>query len=280
VVEQIPHTPNIMSIFPSRAILLSIGPVAIHWYGVMYAIAFVLGIFLLPVMAKKRGFLLSRSQLDSLFLSLFLGVLLGGRIGFVLFYGSTEYLVHPLRIFAVWEGGMSSHGGFIGVIIALIAFSRQQHVSLLRLADSVVVPVAIGLALGRLGNFINGELYGTVTSLPWGMYFPGAEGLRHPTQLYAVLKDLLIATICYLHLRVTQRSFRPGATAALFLIQYSSFRFFVEYFRDQPYGFVSILGWSVSYGQLYTIPLFIFGVGFYCWVMRFSPRVEVCSGDQ
>lgn len=271
-----------MSLFPSRAVALSVGPISIHWYGVMYALAFVLGIWLLKRLSGKRGIALSSAQTDAFLLSTFLGVLLGGRLGFVLFYGSAAYLQHPLRILMVWEGGMSSHGGFIGVIFAVILFARRHKIPLLALTDVMVVPVAIGLALGRVGNLINGELYGTITTLPWGMYFPGVEGLRHPTQLYAVAKDLFIALICAIHLHRTRRSFRPGMTSAIFLILYGILRFIVELFREQPYGYVSMLGWQLSRGQAYTLPILALGIGLLLVVWRGgkSPEANLAASGR
>jgi phosphatidylglycerol:prolipoprotein diacylglycerol transferase len=256
-----------MSLLPSRTIALTVGTVDIHWYGIMYALGFLIGMWLLPRLEKRRGLQLTAEQRDTLFLSLFLGVLLGGRLGFVLFYGGSEYWTAPMKILAVWEGGMSSHGGFIGVMIALILFARIQHVSLLALADIIVIPVAIGLVLGRVGNLINGELYGTVTSLPWGLRFPDVDGLRHPTQIYAIIKDLIIAGCCYWHLQSTEgRKASVGSTVALFLMLYAALRFIVEYFREQPYGYVEFYSLRLSEGQLLTLPLFVLGFSLFCIV--------------
>ncbi len=252
-----------IELFPSRAIALTVGPLAVHWYGLMYLLAFAIGALLLPKVQRYRHLAMDQKTRESLFVHVFLGVLLGGRLGYVLFYGFEYYLNHPVEIIAVWKGGMASHGGMIGVALALCIFSRRQKVPLLALMDVLVPLAAIGLMLGRLGNFINQELYGTVTTLPWGMHFPGAEGLRHPTQLYAMAKDLLIALATFAHLAYThhRRSGRSvGRTAALFCMMYGVLRFVVEFFRDQPQGFVSIIGLSLSRGQLLTIPLFVVGV--------------------
>lgn len=246
--------------FPSRAVALSVGPVMIHWYGVMYVLGFLIGIRLLPRLLRYRKISLSHAQVESLFVSVFLGVLLGGRIGYVLFYGLSFYLLHPTEIFAVWHGGMSSHGGFLGVLIALSLFAKKTRVHLFALTDVLVVPIAIGLALGRLGNLINGELYGTITTVPWAMHFPGAIGLRHPTQIYAICKDLLLALFCFLHLRSTPNN-AVGRTTCIFLIGYAVLRFLVEIFRDQPYGYASVLGMMLSRGQLLTLPLLALGIG-------------------
>lgn len=256
-----------ISFLPSRAIALSVGSLQIHWYGLLYLLAFLIGMWLLPRLLKYRKLVLSAAQKESLLLAVFLGVLLGGRLGFILFYGGSYYVQHPWEILAVWHGGMSSHGGFIGVLLALLLYCRKERINFFALADVLVVPVAIGLALGRLGNFINGELYGSVTTLPLGIHFPGVDGLRHPTQLYAILKDLLIAVVCFLHL---QSSHAVGRTCGLFLILYAILRFIVEIFRDQPYGYTSALGLMFSRGQLLTIPLFVVGV----WLWYRSRRMK------
>lgn len=242
---------------------MSIGTFAVHWYGILYLAAFLLAYALLPRLQRFRGLSLSTEVWASVLSFAIGGVIIGGRLGYVLFYEPSYFLEHPLQIVAVWNGGMSSHGGFISVVLALLWACRRHKVSVLSLADIVVVPAALGLACGRIGNYINLELYGTVTTLPWGMTIPGVEGLRHPTQIYAVLKDLFIAGICFLHLR-SVTSVPHGRTCALFLMLYAALRFAVEHFREQPYGYV--LG--LSYGQLYTVPLFFAGLALYLWLRR------------
>ncbi len=256
-----------IGLFPSRAIALSVGPVDIHWYGIMYLLAFLLGMLMLPRLLRYRTLDLSDTARESLLVAVFFGVLLGGRLGFVLFYGGMEYVRHPLEIFAVWQGGMSSHGGFIGVTLALLLFARRHSVPFLALADALVVPIAIGLAFGRIGNLINGELYGTVTMLPWGMRFSGVEGLRHPTQVYECVTNVFVAAVCWLHLRMTSsRRGRSGRTTALFLSLYALFRLLIEFFRDQQYGYAEIGGFLLSRGQLLTLPLLLVGIGL--WIIR------------
>jgi phosphatidylglycerol:prolipoprotein diacylglycerol transferase len=207
------------------------------------------------------------------------GVIVGGRLGFVLFYEPRMFLEHPAEVIAVWHGGMSSHGGFIGVTLCLLWALRHKKSDILAVADVVVVPVAIGLALGRVGNFINQELYGPPTSLPWGILVPGQPGPVHPTQLYAVAKDLFIAAMCYWHLRFTCRTgnvrmadlrheIPEGKTFALFLMLYGVLRFLVEYVRIQPYGWVYPLGIPLTRGQVLTVFLFAAGVVLWVWVGR------------
>jgi phosphatidylglycerol:prolipoprotein diacylglycerol transferase len=266
-----------MQFFPTRTIALAIGPLSIHWYGLMYLLGFVIGMWLLPRLQNYRGLSLDAKQRESLVLHVFFGVLFGGRLGFVLFYGLPFFLQHPMQIFAVWQGGMSSHGGFLGVILLLLLFCHRQKISVLHLADTLMVPVAIGLALGRVGNYINLELYGTVTTLPWGMAIPGVEGLRHPTQIYAVMKDLLIAALCFLHLKRTHGMEQAaGKTAALFLLLYGMLRCIVEYFRDQaPYGYFDVIGIPVSRGQLLTLPVIALGFLLWLFLWRRNTRADV-----
>jgi len=256
------YTLLMIQFFPTRQIALILGPLPVHWYGVMYALGFIIGIVLLPHLARLSRLELDRKKADDLVLLIFLGVLLGGRLGFVLLYGDGYFFQHPLEIFAVWQGGMSSHGGFVGVAAGLWYFAWKNKLDLFRITDTIVVPVAIGLLLGRLGNLINGELYGAVTTLPWGMHFPDAEGLRHPTQIYAMMKNLTIVTACFLSLRHIYKiePVPTGRITGIFLVLYAVLRFLVEIFRDQPYGFVDFLGMSLSRGQLLTLPLFAAGI--------------------
>jgi phosphatidylglycerol:prolipoprotein diacylglycerol transferase len=175
----------------------------------------------------------------------------------VLFYDLSTYVSDPLELFKVWHGGMSSHGGFLGVILALVFSARKQRISLLALGDIVVVPIAIGLALGRVGNFINQELYGIPTTLPWGIIIPGVEGLRHPTQLYAVIKDLFIACVCFWHVRLPSPS--NGQTAGIFLLLYGMLRFALEFLREPTHTALIIGPMILTRGQVYSVPIVIAG---------------------
>lgn len=249
-----------LEFFPSRQIFFSLGSLDVHWYGLMYVCGFLVGYPILKRLLRYRDLALTEKQLESLVLHVFFGVIIGGRLGYVLFYGGSEYFLHPLDIFKVWEGGMASHGGFIGVIVALLVFTRGNLAYLLKLGDVLVVPIAIGLAFGRLGNLINGELYGTVTALPWGMNFPGVEGLRHPTQIYAIMKNLTIALACFLSLRTSWPTYRPGMTVGLFLCLYAVLRFIVEIFREQALQSVPFIGFELSRGQLLTLPIVVLGL--------------------
>lgn len=249
-----------LEFFPSRTVAIVLLGFPIHWYGLMYILAFVLAIVLLPILQRSRGLNLNRDQWMELVSWAIVGVLLGGRLGFVLFYEPAFFLAHPLKIFAVWEGGMSSHGGFIGLTLALFFAVRHRSMDPWKIADLVTVPGGIGLALGRIGNFINQELYGTATTLPWGMSFPGVSGLRHPVQLYEVAADLTIALVCFLSLRHAKAD---GRTLALFLLLYGIARFLLEFVREQQYPIFLML----TRGQWLTIPLFLVGV-FLWWFVR------------
>ncbi len=254
-----------ISFFPSRTVALEFFGFSVHWYGIMYFLAFVLAWFLLPKLQRKRGLALSQDEWSGLLSAVVLGVIIGGRLGFVLFYEPAYFLAHPLKVVAVWEGGMASHGGFIGVAVALWwKLKNKRWDTVWRVADILTVPIAIGLMLGRLGNFINLELYGTMTDVPWAMAIPGVEGLRHPTQIYAMMKDALIAAVCFWHLSKSS-TVRPGTTMALFLMLYGVLRFIVEIYRDQTN--VAMFG-LLSEGQVLTIPIVLVGLGLLLWLRK------------
>lgn len=255
--------------FPSRTVAFVLFHFPVHWYGLLYLLGFLIAWWLLPRLQRLRGLSLSHDEWSGILSASVLGVLIGGRLGFVLLYQPAYYFSHPAEIFAVWQGGMSSHGGFIGVAVALLITLRHRSWSeIFAIADVIVVPVAIGLGLGRIGNFINQELYGTVSTLPWAMSFPGAEGLRHPVQLYEMAGDWLNAAVCFPALRQTMKRFSAGQVFGLFLMFYGVVRFLVEFVRAQDYPVVHLSVVTLTIGQVYTIPVFLAGVAAWFWIAR------------
>jgi phosphatidylglycerol:prolipoprotein diacylglycerol transferase len=244
-------------------VVFSLGPLAVRWYGLMYVVGFVAFI-------ASRGFErgINPREVDDMLLYGVIGVILGGRLGYVLFYKPEHYLSRPLEILQVWAGGMSFHGGFLGVLVAMWLFCRLRHKSWLRTMDFVAPLVPIGLAAGRLGNFINGELPGRPTSLPWGMWFPQHDTnpiARHPSQLYQfALEGLALFVILWIY------SARPrpvGAVSGLFLAGYGTFRFIAEFAR-QPDDFLGLLKFGLSMGQWLSIPMVVIGLAMMAWAYR------------
>lgn len=241
-------------------IALELGPIRIYWYGLMYLLSF-LSCWLLIRHRVKRG--MGPLTLEALSdLMLFwgpLGAIIGGRLGYVFFYHLDYFLADPLYLFQVWEGGMSFHGGLIGVILAFCWVSKKQKVSLWAVADLIAPAVPVGLGLGRIGNFINGELWGRVSDVPWAMVFPGAgPAARHPTQLYeAFLEGFVMWLLLWLYSAKPQPKM---AVSGMFLLLYGMFRFCVEFFRepDTQLGFIAFN--TLTMGQLLSIPMFLLGL--------------------
>ena len=240
-------------------VAVQLGPLAIHWYGLMYLAGFMTFLWL----GRRRIAALNHPQintklLDDLLFYGVLGVILGGRLGYVLFYKASYYLAHPLEIFAVWQGGMSFHGGFLGVLVAIVWLAYKKKLRWLQLTDFIAPLVPPGLAFGRIGNFINGELWGRPTDMPWAMVFPQVDNLpRHPSQLYEfALEGLLLFALLWLYARKP----RPvGAVSGLFLIGYGSFRFLAEFTRE-PDDFLGLLSFGMSMGQWLSLPMVLAGV--------------------
>ncbi len=245
--------PNISPVF------LKIGPLALRWYGLMYAISFILSYFLIQVMAARKRVNVTKDEVSDLLFYAAIGVILGGRFGYILFYNPVFYLTHPLKLFAVWEGGMAFHGGLLGVIVMGLLFCRRYKRSFYQLADIAVPAVSVGLGLGRIGNFINGELFGRPTDLPWCMVFPeGGDVCRHPSQLYqAALEGGVLFLILWV---LSKKNLATGSLFWILICFYGLFRFLVEFVRqpDAHIGFV--LGYF-SMGQLLSLPMFVMGTG-------------------
>ena len=252
-------------------IAVAIGPLAIRWYGLMYLIGFGVA-FLLARSRIKRGSsgAISYAVFDDLFFFSVLGVVLGGRLGYVLFYKPGYYISHPLEILAVWQGGMAFHGGFLGVLLAMVYIARKYRIRWLDIMDFIAPLVPPALAAGRIGNFINGELWGRVVEkgadLPWGMVFRGGGPLpRHPSQLYQfALEGVLLFLILWLY---SAKPRPTGAVSAMFLIGYGVFRFAAEFFRE-PDDFLGLLTFGMSMGQWLSLPMVLAGIVMLAWATR------------
>lgn len=249
-------------------VAFSLGPLEIHWYGLTYVAAFLGGWWLASLRTRRADSPLSREQLGDLLFYLAIGAILGGRFGFVVFYHFDRFLADPLWLFRIWEGGMAFHGGLIGVLVAMLLFARRLGLRFFQVADFVAPLVPVGLGLGRLGNFINGELWGRPTDVPWGMVFPraGDELARHPSQLYQFALEgvLLFAVLWWFSARPRPRM----AISGLFLAGYGVVRSSVEFFRepDEHLGFIA-MEW-MTMGQLLSLPMLLAGVAMMVWAYR------------
>ena len=253
-------------------VALSLGPLAIHWYGLTYLAAFALFVGLGRLRLKHEPYatqvalgLWSKQDIEDILFYGVMGVVLGGRIGYCVFYNPIYYSAHPLEVFAVWQGGMSFHGGMLGVFVATAVFAWQRQRAWLWVTDFIAPCVPTGLAAGRVGNFINGELWGREAdpTLPWAMVFPNSGSLipRHPSQIYQFLGEgLLLFVVLWLYARKP----RPvGAVSGVFMIGYGSLRFMAEYFRE-PDAHLGLLALGMSMGQWLCVPMV--GVGLVLWL--------------
>ena len=241
-------------------IALQIGPLAIHWYGLMYLLGFALVWLLGNHLIKQGRAPFEKKSLEDLIFYCVLGVVVGGRLGYAFFYQPDYYLQpkHWLHILYVWEGGMAFHGGLLGVIAVLAWFSRSRQLPFLAVSDFLAPLIPLGLAAGRLGNFINGELWGRPTDLPWGMVFPQAmDGVaRHPSQLYQMgLEGVSLFIILWLF---SSKDRPRGQVSGLFLMGYGVFRFMVEFSRE-PDAYLGLLWAQLSMGQLLSLPMILLG---------------------
>lgn len=267
-------------IFPDfDPVAIHLGPLAIRWYSLSYVVGLLLAWRYCLRLAKKPPHLVTAEQLDDFLTWAVLGVILGGRLGFVLFYQPAFYLANPGGILKVWEGGMSFHGGLAGVSLAMIIFARRRQIKLLALTDMVGAAAPIGLFLGRVANFINGELYGRVTDVPWAVIFRHAGNQpRHPSQLYeAVLEGLVVFAIqAWMIFGPLKSLRRPGLTTGIFIGGYALARMSVEYFR-QPDEYIGEGGFMVlgtTWGQWLSIPLLLGGAYLVWRAMRRPPEGE------
>lgn len=256
-----------MLIFPYiDPIAFNLGPVKVHWYGLMYLVGFMGAWGLATWRTKKYLLEWSKDEISDLIFYGALGVILGGRMGYMLFYNFSELIHHPLSLFKVWEGGMSFHGGLIGVILALWFYSYRFNKPLLVVTDFIAPLVPLGLGAGRLGNFINGELWGRVTEVPWGIVFPHVDDQpRHPSQLYELgLEGIFLFILVWWYARIPRK---PGLVSAVFLMGYSLCRLIAECFRtpDPQLGYIAF-GW-MTMGQLLSIPMLMLGLWLW-WAKR------------
>jgi phosphatidylglycerol---prolipoprotein diacylglyceryl transferase len=242
-------------------VIFSIGPIQIRWYGLMYVLAFLAAYFVITYQEKRRPIGLSPHLVQDLIFNLVVGLVAGARLGYILFYqymNLMDYVYHPLEIIAVWHGGMSFHGGLIGAVVAGWWFSIRKGIPFRALADRVIVAAPIGLGLGRIGNFINGELYGRPSDLPWAMVFPGGGPLpRHPSQLYEAFLEGLVLFLILLCL--SRRRMPDGFLLGAFLIGYGVFRFLLEFVREPDLQLGFILD-PFTMGQALSAAMVVVGI--------------------
>ncbi|WP_192458058.1 prolipoprotein diacylglyceryl transferase [Musicola keenii] len=278
-------------VFPQfDPVIFSIGPAALHWYGLMYLVGFVFAMWLAVRRANKPGSGWTKDEVENLLYFGFLGVFVGGRLGYVLFYALPLFLDNPLYLFRVWDGGMSFHGGLVGVITVMAWFAHRTRRTFFQVSDFIAPLIPFGLGAGRLGNFINGELWGRVTTdTPWAMLFPGARGEdmalaashsewqpifaqygmlpRHPSQLYEMLLE---GVVLFIILNVFIRKSRPmGSVSGLFLVGYGIFRIIIEFFR-QPDAQLGLFS-GISMGQILSVPMVLIGLLMMLWAYRRQP---------
>ncbi|MBI4144567.1 prolipoprotein diacylglyceryl transferase [Candidatus Woesearchaeota archaeon] len=240
-------------------VALDIGFFQIRWYGIMYVIGYLLVSYWLNKAAKEQTISIDKKATEDILFWLTIAIVAGARLGYVLFYNLSHYVNNPLSIIAVWQGGMSFHGGLAGGIIATYIMSKKHKTGFFKLASILITPLALGHSLGRIGNFINGELFGKITTLPWGIIFPGVEGARHPTQLYEAGTSFLIFIILY---SIKERKL------PVFMILYSIARFSIEFLRE-PDPQLGMIG-PLSMGQWLTIP--VLAIGIYLWTKEINKR--------
>ena len=242
-------------------VAISIGPIDVRWYSLAYITGILLGWFMLKT-ANDKDKIMSEEALENWLIWAILGIIIGGRLGYILFYNLGYYLYNPFQILAVWEGGMSFHGGLLGAIIAMVLFCNKYKIKFLKLTDILAVAAPIGLFFGRISNFINLELYGRVTESKFGVIFPNGGSLpRHPSQLYeASLEGILSFIILFYLAKFTKIKQTSGALSGLFLVLYGLSRMFVELFREPDEHIGLLFGYNITMGQILSIPLIIIGL--------------------
>lgn len=249
-------------------IAVQLGPLAVRWYALAYIAGIVLGWQYALRLCREMPKLVTPQQMDDFIVWLTLGIILGGRVGYVLFYNPLYFLQNPAEILQLWRGGMSFHGGLGGVLLAMYLFARKRGIRFFALADVVAVCVPFGLFFGRLANFVNGELFGRKSDVAWAMVFPnGGPSPRHPSQLYeAALEGVVLFAVLWLLMRMGARD-RPGIISGAFLIGYGLARFTVEFARE-PDAQLGYLSFGLTMGQYLTLPMLAFGAALIVWANR------------
>jgi len=248
-------------VFPDiEPVLIEIGPVAIRWYALSYILGILLGWWYLGKLNSPKYKVLSQRAYDDIILWIIGGIMIGGRLGYILFYNLDHYIQYPTEFIAVWRGGMSFHGGLLGVIMALFLMCKWHRLHFLSVTDRVACVAPIGLLLGRIANFINAELYGRATDAPWGVIFPGEHFARHPSQLYEAFFEglILLAIMALLFYRTSARNY-AGRLSGTFLLGYATARFCIEFFRE-PDPQLGFLFAGATMGQLLSVPMGLFGL--------------------
>ena len=248
-------------------VAISAGPITIYWYGLAYVVGALLTAVVMYRTQRRWGFNITIDDLTSVVVGVVFGLIIGARLFYVIFYGDGYYWAHPLEIFATNEGGMSFHGGLVGGIIGGVLVCRMYKLDAWTIADLAVIGAPLALCLGRCANFVNGELWGKPTDLPWGVIFGGAAGdmPRHPSQIYQFLMEgVLLFILLWVYAR---RQHKPGQVAAMFLLGYGVFRFIAEYFRE-PDDFLGLLDFGLSMGQWLCIPMILGGIALWVWSDR------------
>jgi len=256
-------------------VFFHLGPIPVRWYSLAYLFGILLAYLHCRRLAKRYQVPVSPKQFDDFLFWATLGVIVGGRVGFVLFYNPVYYLHNPLQIVQLWDGGMSFHGGLAGVALALILFCRANTIPLFRFADLLACAAPIGLFLGRIANFINGELWGRPADVPWAMVFPAdPKGVpRHPSQLYeAFLEGLVLFALCNWAYRQAALRDRPGAVTGVFFLGYGAARFSVEFVREPDPQFKGVLDW-ITMGQILSLPMLAIGAAF-LWMALRRPKMS------
>lgn len=262
-----------MFIYPHiNPVAFSLGPIKVHWYGIMYLLGFSLAWMLGNYRCKKLKLAWTSEQISDLIFYAALGLILGGRIGYMLFYSWSELIADPLKLFKVWEGGMSFHGGLLGGLIGLYLFGKHFQKPFLEVTDFTAPLIPLGLGTGRIGNFINGELWGRPTDLPWAMIFPHVDHLpRHPSQLYEFgLEGIVLFFILFFY---TLKPRPTGYATALFFVLYSIFRFTIEFFREPDIQIGFIFNHWLTMGQLLTIPVLLLGILIW-WYQKYYAKLS------